>query len=159
MSKSAEARAIFKHLRHRDVDSKIKESRDDLLLIMQSEHKHLNLKIDNLESKVDAKFDALESKVDARIDALESKVDARIDALESKVDARIDALESRIDLRIDGLEARVDGLDKRMDRMEHRMEEQTFQIVSMKKWAIGLFVAVLLSIMALAAPIYISMFI
>ena len=131
MSRSAEARALFKHLKHKDVDSKIRESRDDLLLIMQSEHRQLNLKIDNLDSRIDTRIDALES---------------RIDALESKIDTRIDALESRID-----------GLDKRMDRMENRMDEMTFQIVSMKKWAIGLFLAVLLAIIALAAPVYVSL--
>ena len=44
MGRTAEARAIYKHLRHRDVDSKIKESRDGLLLIMQSEHRQLGIK-------------------------------------------------------------------------------------------------------------------
>ena len=125
MSRTGEARAYFKHIWQKDVDSKIRESRNDLLLIMQSEHKQLDLKIDTFKSSIDL---------------------------------RIDALESRLDSRIDGLEKRIDGLDVRMDRMENRMEEQTFQIVSMKKWAIGLFLTVLLAIMALAAPIYITMF-
>ena len=128
MGRSAEARALFKHIRHKDVDLKIKESRDDLLLIMQSEHRQLNLKIDNLESRIDTRIDALESRIDTRIDALES--------------------------RMDGLDKRMDGFDKRMDRMENRMDDQTSQIVSMKKWAIGLCLAVILAIIALAAPIY-----
>ena len=121
MGRTAESRAYFKHFWQKEVDSKIRESRDDLLLIMQAEHKQLNTKID---------------------------------ALGSRLDSRIDGL----DKRMDGLDKRFDGLDARMGRMEIRMEEQTFQIVSMKKWAIGLFLAVLLAIVALAAPIYITMF-
>ena len=114
-------RAYFKHNGHKDIDAKIRQSRDDLLLIMQSEHKQLI---------------------------------SKVDALEIRLDSRIDGLEARID----GLDKRMDGFDIRMGRMENRMDEQTFQIVSMKKWAIGLFLAVLLAIIALAAPIYISMF-
>ena len=139
MSRTAEARAYFKHFWQKDVNSNIRESFNDLLLIMQSEHKQLS-----------TKMDAHKSSIDARIDALQQKIETRVEAL----DSRIDGLEKRMD----GLEKRMDGFEVRMDRMENRMEEQTYQIVSMKKWAIGLFLAVLLAITALAAPIYITMF-
>ena len=128
MSRTAGMRAYFKHNGHRDIDAKIRQSRDDLLLIMQSEHKQLI----------------------SKIDALEIRLDSRIDGLEIRIDG--------LDKRIDGLDKRMDGFDIRMGRMENRMDEQTFQIVSMKKWAIGLFLVVLLAIIALAAPIYISIF-
>ena len=150
MSRSAEARALFKHIKYKDVDSKIRESREDLLLVMQSEHKQLDLKINNLESTVNTRIDSLESTVNARIDSLESTVNARIDSLVTRIDS--------IDKRLDGFEMRMDRMETRMDRMEKRMEEQTFQIVSMKKWAVGLFLAVVLSMAALLAPIYISLF-
>ena len=136
MNRSAEAWALFKHLRHRDVDTKIKQSRDDLLLIMQSEHRQLDLKIDNLRPVFDARTDALESRIDARFDALESKQNMRFDALEG----------------------RMDGFDRRMDRVDDRMDVLILQVVSMKKWAFGLFMVVLIAIIGLVAPIYFPLF-
>ena len=164
MGKTAGMRAFYKHYSQKEVDTKIREGRDDLLRIMQSEHKMLNQKIDVL----DIKIEALEVKLETKIDALEVKLETKIDALEVKLETKIDALEGRmdgiekridgIDKRMDGFDKRMDGFDKRMDKMEKHMGVLTFQIVSMKKWAIGLFMAFLFALLALAAPFYMYVF-
>ena len=146
MSRTAEKRAYFKNLGYNVIDTKIRQSRDDLLLIMQSEHKQLASKIDAHAVRLDSRIDGLELKIDAHA----MRLDSRIDGLEERMDG--------FDKRMDGFDKRMDGFDKRMGRMENRMDEQTFQIVSMKKWAIGLFLAILLVLIALVAPFYFTTF-
>jgi hypothetical protein len=54
----------------------------------------------------------LGSRIDAlalRIDGLESSLNARIDSLDAGLNARLDALAARLDARIDGLSARMDA--------------------------------------------------
>ena len=93
------------HFAQKDVESKIKASRDDMLVIMQSEHKRL----------------------DEKIDGVEKRLNERIDGVEKWLDEKIDGVEFRLGSKID-------------------------QILSMKKWAVGMFVTIMLAIAALAAP-------
>ena len=98
----------FQKLIHdKDIDARIRASRDDVLHLVRAD-------IKMLESKVDSNFDSLNSK----IDALESKVDNNTKRLEDKID----------------------------------------NVVSMKKWIVGIFVTILLAVAAFAAPNIVSFF-
>ena len=76
-------------LTHRDIDSRIKASRDDMLHIMQSEHRYLEVRISAVENEIKS----VEKNLGARIDSVEKNLEGKID----KLDSRIDKLDSRID--------------------------------------------------------------
>ena len=62
----------------KDVNARIKESRDDLLHIMQSEHKRLEEKMDSEHKRLESKIDNLEKRMDgleARMDRMETRID------------------------------------------------------------------------------------
>ena len=108
----------------RDIDARIRESRDGLMAVMQSEHKRL-----------------------------ETKIDSSVHRLESKIDVSIQMQ----DKRFAGLETRMDKMETRIDRMETRMDGIHVELLSMKKWTIGLMVGVFLAITGLAVPMIISL--
>ena len=99
-----------RHLVQMDVESKIRTSHDGLLIVMQSEHKRLEDKIDYSVKMLNDKIDGVEKRLEVKIDGVEKRLDAKID-----------------------------------------------QILSMKKWAVGMFVTIMLAIAALAAPNIISL--
>ena len=117
-----------RHMAQMDVESKIRASHDNLLVVMQSEHRRLEEKIDYSVRMLNDKIDGVEK----RIDGVEKRLDAKIDGVEKRLDAKIDGVEKRLETKID-------------------------QILSMKKWAIGMFVTIMLAIAALAAPNIISL--
>ena len=131
-----------RHFAQKDVESKIRASRDDLLIIMQSEHKRL-------EEKINISVKRLEDKIDISVKRLEDKIDG--------VEKRIGGVEKRID----GVEKRIDDVEKRLDvkidGVEQRLGSKIDQVLSMKKWAVGMFVTIMLAIAALAAPNIISL--
>ena len=90
-----------RHLEQIDVDSKIRASHDNLLLIKQSEHKQL-------EEKIDYSVKLLNDKIEG--------VERRIDGVEKRIDAKIDGVEKRIDAKIDGVEKRISDVEKPLKR-------------------------------------------
>ena len=117
------------------IDSRIKVSKDDLLHVMQVEHRNF----ENNLNAIDKKIDKVEQDLGDRIDKLE----VRIDKVEQNLGARID----KVEIRIDKVEL---NLNKRIDVVH-------IELVSMKKWAIGMFIAVLAAIAALAVPVVFSL--
>ena len=79
-----------RHMYDRDVDARIKASRDDMLHVVRAD-------IRMLESKVDSNFDVLNSKGDSNFDVLNSKIDSNFDVLNSKIDNNTKRLEDKID--------------------------------------------------------------
>ena len=117
-----------RYIHDKDIDVRIKASRDDVLHVVRAD-------IGMLESKVDSNFEILNSK----FDALESK----FDALESKFDA---------------LESKFGALGFKVDNNTKRLEDKIDSVVSMKKWVVGIFVTILLAVAAFAAPNIVSFF-
>jgi hypothetical protein len=81
-------------------------------------HKSTDVKIGELEVRVNTKFDALNIKMDA----LETKMDAKIGALETKMDAKIGALENKMETleirmtsKISTLETKIDAIGPKID--------------------------------------------
>ena len=68
---------LQKYIEQRDIDARIKESRADLLHIMQSEHRRLESRMDNLDKRMDG--------LDKRMDGLSQDVkDLRNDLFSTK---------------------------------------------------------------------------
>ena len=124
------------HMVQNYIDSRIKAGRDDLLYIMQLEHRNF----ENELKTIDKKIDKLEQDLGRRIDKLEQDLGRRID----KVDTRIDKVELNLGGRIDKVDIRID--------MVH------LELISMKKWVIGMSITVLAAIAALAVPVIVSLF-
>ena len=135
-----EAIDFSRHFAQREVESKIKASRDDMLVIMQSEHKRLEVQIVGSERRLDEKIDSVEKRLEAKIDGVEKRLVAHI----RRLDEKIDGVENRLDEKIDGV--------------EYRLGSKIDQVLSMKKWAVGMFVTIMLAIVALAAPNIASLF-
>ena len=77
--------------------------------------------------------------------------------LEQKIDISVIRLEEKIigvDLKIDGVEKR---LDAKIDGVETRLVSKIDQVLSMKKWVVGIFVTIMLGFAMLAAPGIISL--
>ena len=68
-----------------------------------------------LEKHLDGKIDNVETRLTSRIDNLEMRLDTKIDNLEMRLNSRIDDLELRLDKRIDDVNTRSDNLEIRMD--------------------------------------------
>ena len=120
-------------LAQKDVDSRIKASKEEMVHIMQSEHRALQSEHRALQ----AEHRNLENSIIA--------LDKKIDKVELNLNARIDKVEQNLNARIDKLETRIDKVDERIDKVH-------IEIISMKKWAIGMFIGVILTIAALAIP-------
>ena len=90
---------------------------------------------------------ALEGRIDLKLEALETRVDARFIA----VDAKFDALGARMDAGFAAVDARFAGVDHRFERFEHqllamvdrRLRAQTWVMFSTLIAAMGMFAAVL----------------
>ena len=76
--------------------------------------KHLDGKIDNVETRLNSRIDNLEMRLDAKIDNLEIRLNSRIDDLELRLDTKIDNLEIRMNTRFTVLEERLKTIDGRM---------------------------------------------
>ena len=112
------------HFAQKDIDTRISKSRDDIMQVMQLEHRSLDTKIDTFYRMLDA-----------------------------KIDANTKMLNEKIDFNTQILNAKIDAIDKRIDKVESRIDKLHVEMISMKKWAIGMFITVLLAIALLAIPI------
>ena len=117
MRQMNEAFDFHKHIVNKDIDSRIKKSRDDTLKIIQAD-------IKVFDSKVDSNFEVLDSKIDKNFEVLNSKIDNLAGVMKSD--------HKRLDDKIDN-------------------------VVSMKKWVVGIFVTILLAVAALAVPVVLSL--
>ena len=125
MRQMNEAFDFHKHIVNKDIDSRIKKSRDDTLKIIQADIKVLDPKVDKLDESVRADIKVLDSKVDNKFEVL----DSRIDKLDAKVGKNFEVLDSKIG----------------------RLDDKIDNVVSMKKWVVGMFVTILLAVAALVA--------
>ena len=129
MSNSSQVIDFQKYIVDRDVDSRIKSSRDDMLRIMRAD-------IKALDAKVDGNFEVLISK---------------IEVLDAKVDSNFEVLNSKIDTLAASTQAEFKVIDTKIERLDDRIT----QVISMRKWAVGMFVVILL---AIAAPYIAALF-
>ena len=102
------------HLFNKDIDSRIKSSRDDTLKIIQAD-------IRVLDSKVDKNFELLDSKIDNNFEVLNAKIDSLAEVMKSD-NKRLD---DKIDKGFEVLIAKIDGA------------------VSMRKWVVGILITIL----------------
>ena len=147
MNSASQVIDFQKYIVDKDVDSRIKPSRDDMLRIMQAD-------IKALDAKVDKNFEVLNSKIevlDAKIDGLAASTRADIKALDAKVDSNFEILNSKIevlDAKIDGLASSTRADIKVLDTKIERLDDRITQVISMRKWAVGMFVVILLAVVA-----------
>ena len=152
----------------RDMDERVKErvkaSGDILLHTMQSEHRRLDGAIQVLDGKIaalDDKIAALDKKIDATALALDKKIDATALALDKKIDATALALDKKIDATALALGDRITALaaenGARFNSLDARMDKMHAEILSMKKWTIGLFATAMLAIAGGAAAAVVSL--
>ena len=129
-----------KYIVDKDVDSRIKSSRDDMLKIMQAD-------VMALDAKVDKNFEVLNSKIDSNFEILNSKIDSNFEILNSKIEV--------LDAKVDSLSTSTRAEFKVIDTKIERLDDRITQVISMRKWAVGMFVVILL---AIAAPYIAALF-
>ena len=76
MSNTSQAIDFQKYIFDKDVDTRIKSSRDDMLKIMQADIKELHADIKALDAKVDRNNEVLNVKVDSNFEVLNAKIDS-----------------------------------------------------------------------------------
>ena len=135
------------HLFNKDIDSRIKTSRDDTLKIIQAD-------IKRLDEKFDVKIDSLASSVQADIEVL----DVKIDSLASSVQADIEVLHSKVDKNFEVLNTKIEALDCKADKNFELLNAKFDNAISMRKWVVGMFITVLLGVAALVGPNVIAFF-
>ena len=79
--------------------------------------------------EVGVRIDQLDTTVNARIDQLDTRVNDRISQLDTTVNARMDRLETRLGQRIDQLDARLTGAISEVRTDLGRMHETQGQIL------------------------------
>ena len=124
------------HLINKDIDSRIKSSRDDTLKIIQADIKVLDAKVDNNFEVLSSKIDKLDESVRADIKVLDAKVDKNFEVLNTKVET----LDTKVDKNFELLNAKFDNA------------------ISMRKWIVGMFITVLLGVAALVGPNVVAFF-
>ena len=82
MSNTSQAIDFQKYIFDKDVNTRIKENRDDMLAIIRADIKELHSDIKALDAKVEADIKVLEAKVDANI----KDVRADVKVLDAKID-------------------------------------------------------------------------
>ena len=128
------------HLYNKDIDSRIKSSRDDTLKIIQADIKVVDSKVDNNFEVLCSKIDKLDESVRADIKVLDSKVDGNFEVLDAKVDNNFEVLNTKIDKNFEVLNTKIDDA------------------ISMKKWVVGILITILLAIVIQIAPSVVAFF-
>ena len=146
------------HLFNKDIDSRIKSSRDDTLKIIQADIKVVGSKIDKLDESVRADIKVLDSKVDGNFELLDAKIDnnfellnAKIDKLDESVRADIKVLDSKVDNNFDVLNTKI---DKNFEVLNTKIDGA----VNMRKWVVGILITILLAIVIQIAPGVVAFF-
>ena len=102
-----------------------------------------------LEKHLDGKIDNVETRLNSRIDNLEMRLDTKIDNLEMRLNSRIDDLELRLDKRIDDVNTRIDNLEIRMDTRFTILEERLKTIDGRMKVSLTLGLGIVLAMLAI----------
>ena len=131
MSNTSQAIDFQKYIFDKDVDARIKTSRDDTLKIIQADIKELHADIKALDAKVEADI----ANVKADIKALDAKVEADI----ANVKADIKVLDAKIETGFKALDISIK------------------QGKTLNKWIFGMLVTLLLGLGGLAVPLIISL--
>ena len=111
--------------------------------------KHLDGKIDNVETRLTSRIDNLEMRLDTKIENLEMRLNSRIDDLETRLNSRIDDLDLRLDKRIDDVNTRIDNLEIRMDTRFTILEERLKTIDGRMKVSLTLGLGIVLAMLAI----------
>ena len=101
-------------LEHGRLDNKIdilRSDSDKKFDAILSELKLLNIKLENLNTKIDNVQQNLEDK----ITALDNKLESKIAALDNKLESKLAALDNKLDNKIAVVENEIAALDKKFD--------------------------------------------
>ena len=135
------------HLFNKDIDSRIKSSRDDTLKIIQADIKVVDSKIDKLDESVRADIKVLDSKVDSNFELLDAKIDNNFEVLNAKIDKLDESV--RVDIKV---------IDTKIDKNFEVLITKIDGAVSIRKWVVGMFITVLLGVAALVVPNIVAFF-
>ena len=117
-----------------------------------STDKDVNYRILQLEIK------RLDEKMEFKIDSLATTIQSDIKRLDSK----IDSLDSKIDVKNDSLTMVLQSDNKRLDSKSDNnfevLNSKIDNITSMKKWVVGMFIAILLAVASWLIPNIIAFF-
>ena len=86
--------------------------------LKKNDFHEVGVRIDKLDTRVNAQIDQLDTRVNARIEELETHVNDRIEELDTRVNDRISQLDTTVNHRMDRLETR---LDQRIDQLDARL--------------------------------------
>ena len=76
------------HLYNKDIDSRIKSSRDDTLKIIQADIKVVDSKVDNNFEVLSDKIEMLDVKIDNRFEVLDTKIGRLDDKIDNVISMR-----------------------------------------------------------------------
>ena len=109
-------------------DKKIETMKDDKLDLIIAGIKSLDLKIDDVETRLTGKIEAVETKLTTRIDDVEIRLTSKIEAVETKLTTRIDDLETRLTSKIDTVSVNAisieDSLKRKIKKQGKKTREQ-----------------------------------
>ena len=123
-----------KYIADRDIDTRIKQNRDDMLGIIRAEIKAHDSNVEVEFANVDAEF--------AKVYAEFAKVDAEFASVRSEIKA---------------LDAKVDNLAASIGAGFKALEASIKQGKTLNKWIFGMFVTIILGLAGLGLTIFLSL--
>ena len=103
---------------HESLRKEIRGARDE----SNRKHEHtafligvLNVKIDDVEQRLDKKIDGVEVRLDKKIDGVAERLDKKIDDVEATLSRKIDSVEAELGRKIDAVAS---------DLAEHRADTE-----------------------------------
>ena len=123
-------------LEHGRLDNKIDILRSDSdkkfdailseLKLLNIKLENLNTKIDNVQQNLEDKITALDNKLESKIAALDNKLESKLAALDNKLDNKIAvveneiaALDKKFDNKIAVVQSEIAALDTKVDTLQH----------------------------------------
>ena len=85
MSDTSQAIDLQKYIFDKDVNTRIKENRDEMLGIIRADIKELHSDMKAIEAKIEADIRVLDSKVERNNEVLHSKIETGFKALEVSI--------------------------------------------------------------------------
>jgi hypothetical protein len=80
----------------------------------------LDVKVDNVENRLDARIGYVETRLDAKIDNVEKRVNAKIDSrfnhLDAKIETTAQSLKEYTDSRFTRLDGKIGGVEKSLGK-------------------------------------------
>ena len=121
-----------------DIEVKIREVEQRLLVKIDQFRVELNSKIDQFKTELSAKIELTDKKLDAKIEQNKTDLSAKIELVDKKLDAKIDQVKVELLAKMDSIQLKLSGE------------------MILLRWMFGVVISFLVAMLALLIRVYLS---